>query len=60
MEFTDELVELLIEHSETELEENKGRKFVQQADILRKNDYKAMNDNLYIFLDAFTREYIHK
>lgn len=58
MEFTHELVELLIEHSEIELQRDKNRKFVQQADELRQNDYTAMNHNLFVFLDKFTAKYL--
>jgi len=60
MEFTDELMELLISNSETELQKEKDRKFVQQADVLRQNDYATMNHNLFVFLDKFTAEYLHK
>jgi len=60
MEFTHELVELLIEHSEAELREDKERKFVQQPDVLRNNDYTTMNDKLYVFLDLLTKEYLHQ
>lgn len=58
MEFTHELIELLIEHSEIELQGDKNRKFVQQADELRKNDYSTMNHNLSVFLDKFTDAYL--
>jgi GMP synthase (glutamine-hydrolysing) len=58
MEFTHELVELLIEHSEIELQRDKNNKFVHQAEELRQNGYTTMNHNLFVFLDKFTDAYL--
>jgi GMP synthase (glutamine-hydrolysing) len=60
MEFNHELIELLIANSETELKNEKDRQFVQQADELRQNDYVTINNNLFVFLDKFTAEYLQK
>lgn len=51
MEFTPEVVELLIAASERELAALAAHRFVQQADALRANDYGAMNRQLFGFLD---------
>lgn len=60
MEFNPELIELLIAHSEEELIRDKNKRFVQQPDELRGNDYTAMNNQLFSFLNKFTSEYLKK
>ncbi|WP_017154447.1 GMP synthase [Bacillus bingmayongensis] len=60
MEFTPELIELLIQHSEQELEKYKENRFVQSPEQLRKNDYTTMNNQLYTFLDKLTSLYQQK
>lgn len=57
MEFTHDVVELLIAHSEGELATLVGYKYVQQPDALRQNDYLEMNETLFVFLDKLVREY---
>ncbi|WP_342415432.1 gamma-glutamyl-gamma-aminobutyrate hydrolase family protein [Paenibacillus sp. FSL R10-2782] len=60
MEFNPELIELLIAHSEEELADNKYRRYVQQPENLRKNDYTSMNHQLFVFLDTFMAAYVEK
>lgn len=57
MEFTPEVIELLIAASEGELVKLKGHRFVQQPDELRANDYQEMNYKLFGFLDNLMKEY---
>lgn len=51
MEFTPEVIELLIAASESELATLAGHRFVQQPDALRRNDCTGMNHALFGFLD---------
>ncbi|KPA94509.1 MULTISPECIES: type 1 glutamine amidotransferase [Pseudomonas] len=57
MEFTREVVELLIAASERELATLLDRRFVQQPAALRANDWEEMNQTLFIFLDKLVEEY---
>lgn len=57
MEFTSELVERLIAASEAELRTLTGHRFVQQPETLRTNDYDAMNQRLFGFLDKLVEAY---
>jgi GMP synthase (glutamine-hydrolysing) len=57
MEFTREVVELLIKASADDLLKLADRRFVQQAEALRANDYREMNEKLFGFLDALALEY---
>ncbi|MCH5583719.1 type 1 glutamine amidotransferase [Shimazuella sp. AN120528] len=57
LEFNHELMELLIENSVAELSKSSDHRFVQQPEQLRKNDYKVMNENLFIFLDKLVMDY---
>lgn len=57
MEFTSEVVELLIAASEAELKTLTGYRFVQQPETLRANDYDAMNQKLFRFLDRLVEAY---
>jgi GMP synthase (glutamine-hydrolysing) len=57
MEFTTEVIELLIAASENELARLSRRRFVQQPDALRHNDYAEMNDKLFGFLDKLVAAY---
>ncbi|MGC4250554.1 MAG: type 1 glutamine amidotransferase [Sphingobium sp.] len=50
MELTPDVVELLIE-AERDLPRWTDHRFVQQADALRANDYRDMNEKLFGFLD---------
>lgn len=56
LELTPEVVELLIVASGPELEAAKERRFVQQPDALRANDYTQMNALLRQFLDALMED----
>lgn len=57
MELTRDRIELLIVASERELVTLTARRFVQQPDALRTNDYDAMNQKLFIFLDKLMAAY---
>lgn len=58
MELTPEVVELLIQHSATELNQAHDYKFVNTLEELRSHDYQEMNQNLFIFLDKLKDEYL--
>lgn len=60
MEFTPEVIELLIAASERELATLTAHRFVQQPDALRANDYDAMNQKLFGFLDHLLEAYAKK
>lgn len=51
MEFNNELMELLIEHSAAELSEFSDHVFVRQPEQLMNNNFKEMNEKLFLFLD---------
>lgn len=57
MEFTPDVIELLIAASESELASLTNHRFVQQADALRANDYEEMNRKLHGFLDKLIEDY---
>ncbi|MGC4028962.1 MAG: type 1 glutamine amidotransferase [Steroidobacteraceae bacterium] len=57
MEFTTDVVELLIAASERELKALTAHRFVQQPAALRANDYGAMNQKLFGFLDRLVEDY---
>ncbi|TLP61254.1 MULTISPECIES: type 1 glutamine amidotransferase [Pseudomonas] len=57
MEFTREVVELLIAASQAELLTLTDRRFVQQPAALRVNDWEQMNQKLFIFLDKLVADY---
>ncbi|MEG1054909.1 MAG: hypothetical protein RSF79_23060 [Janthinobacterium sp.] len=57
MEFTPEVVELLIAASEAELATLASHRYVQQPAILRAHDWQAMNGQLFIFLDRLMQAY---
>lgn len=57
MEFTPEVVELLIAASQRELAALKTHRFVQQPDALRANNFDAMNQMLFGFLDQLMKHY---
>lgn len=57
MELTSEVVELLIQHSEAELNQAHNYKFVNTREELRNHDYHEMNQNLFIFLNKLKEEY---
>ena len=56
MEFTAEAVEGLIQHSEQELAEAKGKRFIRSNAEMREWDYKEMNEKLWQFLDLLVKK----
>jgi GMP synthase (glutamine-hydrolysing) len=58
MEFNPEVIELLIANADPALETLADRRFVQQAEALRQNDYSDMNAKLFMFLDKLSEEYL--
>lgn len=60
MEFTPDVIELLIAASETDLAKLKDYRFVQQPEALRANSYDAMNQTLFGFLDKLVATYTSK
>ena len=56
MEFTREVMELLIA-AETAWPTLTRHRFVQQPEVLRKHDFRGMNEKLYDFLDRLVLEY---
>ncbi len=58
MEFTPEVVSLLID-SETDLRrQSQTHQFVQSANEIQSYNYKEMNSKLHTFLDLFESEYV--
>lgn len=57
MEFTQEVIELLIKAAEQEFPTLTGYRFVQQPDALRQHDFSEMNGKLYEFLDKLVQAY---
>lgn len=57
MEFTPEVVELLIEAAGSEFAQLAGHRYVQQPSALRTNTYAEMNEKLFIFLDKLMASY---
>lgn len=51
LEFTPAVVELLIEHDSEALESLSGRPYIHGPTILRRQDYRNMNERLFSFLD---------
>ena len=56
MEFTAEAVEGLIQHSEQELAEAKGKRFIRSKAEMREWDYKEMNEKLWQVLDLLVKK----
>ncbi|TJY37779.1 glutamine amidotransferase-related protein [Pontimicrobium aquaticum] len=57
LEFNNESIEPLISHSTEALKLLEGKKYVQSSKQLLENDYKEMNNVLFIFLDKLTSQY---
>ncbi|MGX9731873.1 glutamine amidotransferase-related protein [Janthinobacterium aestuarii] len=57
MEFTPEVVDLLIAASEAELATLESHRYVQQPATLRSHDWQAMNGQLFVFLDRLMQDY---
>jgi GMP synthase (glutamine-hydrolysing) len=58
MEFTPDVVEQLIAHSEKDLSQAKAYRFVETAETLRTHDYSEMNKALFIFLDKLEAHFL--
>ena len=50
-EFTPEVIELMIQNCSHELEKYKDQPYIQNAETLRKNDYRPANHTIFAFLD---------
>lgn len=57
MEFTPEVVALLIEEELDFLTNNNGYPYVQKPNEIRCYNYTEMNDKLFVFLDKLSEEY---
>lgn len=57
-EFTQEVVDLLIEYGAHEFEDTDQQSFIQTPETIRSFDYTEMNQLLCKFLDRFTKAYI--
>ena len=57
MEFTSDVVEMLIAHSEKDLSRAAEYRFVNTIEMLRSWDYSEMNQVLFIFLDKLEAKY---
>ena len=57
MEFNPEVIELLIAHSQEELNAAKDRRFVRSIEEMRAWDYREMNHKLAAFLDKLVADY---
>lgn len=57
LEFNAEVIEFLIEASQSELSDRQEHNFVQQAAALREYDYTGMNNILFAFLDKLVAAY---
>jgi len=60
MEFTPELIELLIASDETPQESSTRNRFVQSPDEIRRFDFSEMNVKLFGFLDKLAAGYAEK
>jgi GMP synthase (glutamine-hydrolysing) len=57
MEFTKDVIELLIAHTERDLAAMSDLRFVQVPEVLRANQYDGMNLKLFVFLDKLMSAY---
>ena len=60
MEFTPEVVDLLIAEEEDFLTNNTQYRFVMKPDEIRNFDFSEMNNKLYQFLDKLAIELLNK
>lgn len=56
MEFTADAIEGLIQHSEQELAEAEGKRFIRPVEEMRAWDYQQMNEKLWQFLDKLVEK----
>lgn len=59
MEFTPELIELLITNDRDNIVKNRDKRFIQSPEQLRVQNYTQMNEALYTFLDQLAIDYLH-
>lgn len=57
LEFTPEIIELLIANDSDSFNKNIDKRFVQSPDVIRNHDYTLMNEALYTFLDKLVEDY---
>ena len=57
MEFTPEVIELLIHDAGADLHATQDRTFIDSISTLRAHHYEEMNEKLFIFLDKLTDHY---
>ena len=57
MEFTPEVIELLIAAAQQEPPSLTNHRFVQPPGVLRQHDFSEMNDKLFVFLDKLAHAY---
>lgn len=60
MEFTVETVEGLIQHSQQELADAQGKRFIRSVAEMRAWNYQQMNEKLWRFLDELTLAHSQK
>lgn len=60
MEFTVEAVEGLIQHSQQELADAQGKRFIRSVAEMRAWNYQQMNEKLWRFLDELTLAHSQK
>lgn len=60
MEFTAEAVEGLIQHSQQELADAQGMRFIRSVAEMRAWDYQQMNEKLWRFMDELTLAHSQK
>lgn len=56
-EFTPEAIEGMIANSTEELEKYRNLPYVQNAETLRSNNYKPINEKLFVFLDYMKNQF---
>lgn len=56
MEFTVEAVEELIQHSQQELADAQGKRFIRSVAEMRAWDYQRMHEKLWLFLDKLVEK----
>lgn len=57
MEFTPEIVALMIAEEGAFLHDNTEHRFIQKPDAIRNYDFKEIHEKLYVFLDKLTDAY---
>jgi len=55
-EFTPQVIEDMIEHSEAELAAADQNPYIQNAETLRQHDYAEINEKLFLFLDDIANQ----